>query len=193
MTTAKTEARMNGLDTTVLGGLVQALRGDPRAGRVTFATRSRWQDGARVLTRVAGYRIDGQPARQDERRFVLLSDEPTELSGTDAAPGPAEQLMHALASCIAATISANAAFQGVALDRLEVAVEGDIDLHGIFGLDGNVRPGFGELRASIGIAGDADAATLREIADRGLRSSPIRDSVRYGVPVRAEVKAATAA
>jgi uncharacterized OsmC-like protein len=187
MTTTTTH-RINGLDTAALGGLVELLKDNPQGGRVTFATRSRWQDGARVLTRVAGYGIDGQPAHEDERRFVLLSDEPTELSGTDAAAGPAEQLMHAVAGCIAATINANAAFMGVTLTRLEVDLEGDIDLHGIFGLDETVRPGFGELRAKIGIAGDADPDRLQEIAVRGLRFSPIRESVENGVRIRAEVK-----
>lgn len=89
-----------------------------------------------------------------------LCDEPTELSGTDAAPAPPEQLMHALASCIAATTNANAAFMGVRLDRLGVTLEGDIDLHGIFDLDEKVRPGFSAIRAKIDTAGDADAATI---------------------------------
>jgi uncharacterized OsmC-like protein len=176
---------LNGLDTTALGGLVETLQANPRSGQVTFSSHSRWQDGARVLSRMAGYRIDGQRVHDDERRFVLLCDEPTELSGTDAAPAPAEQLMHALASCIAATTNANVAFMGVRLDRLDAMLEGDIDLHGIFGLDEKVRPGFSAIRAKVDIAGDADAATLREIAGRGLRSSPIRDSVENGVDIDA--------
>lgn len=190
MTTTTPQTRINGLDTGALAGLVGMLEDNPQGGRVTFVTRSRWQDGARVLTRVAGYRIDGQPAHEDERRFVLLSDEPVELSGSDAAPGPAEQLMHAVAGCIAATINANAAFAGVKLSRLEIAIEGDIDLHGIFGLDPKVRPGFGALRASIDIAGDADAATLQEIAAKGVAASPIRESVQNGVPIRADIRPA---
>jgi uncharacterized OsmC-like protein len=141
-----------------------------------------------VLTRLAGYRIDGQQVHDDERRFVLLSDEPTELSGSDAAPGPAEQLMHALAGCIAATINANASLRGIVLERLEIAVAGDIDLHGVFGLREGVRPGFEQLRAKIDIVGDADPAVLQEIAEAGLASSPIRDSVENGVPLHADVR-----
>lgn len=190
MTTATPNTRINGLDTGALAGLVGMLEDNPQGGRVTFVTRSRWQNGARVLTRVAGFRIDGQAAHADERRFVLLSDEPTELSGTDAAPGPAEQLMHAVAGCIAATINANAAFAGVRLSHLEVDIEGDIDLHGIFGLDEKVRPGFGELRARVDIAGDADAATLQEIVAKGVAASPIRESVQNGVPLRTQVNVA---
>lgn len=192
MTQATVQTTVNGLNTTARG-LVATLKDHPKNGRVTFASHSGWQDGARVLTRLAGYQIDGQPAHENERRFVLLSDEPTELSGTDAAPGPAEQLMHAMASCIAATINANAALMGVKLDRLNIALEGDIDLHGIFGLDERVRPGFGELRTKIRIAGDADPDTLEDIAARGFRFSPVRDSVQNGVPIRSEIETGTAA
>lgn len=190
MTTATPQTRINGLDTGALAGLVEMLKDNPNGGRVTFVTRSRWQDGARVLTGIGGYRVDGTPAHEDQRRFVLLSDEPLELSGTDAAPGPAEQLMHAVAGCISATINANAAFAGVKLTRLEVALEGGIDLHGIFGLEPQARPGFGELRARIEIAGDADSATLEQIAARGVAASPIRESVQNGVPIRADIRPA---
>jgi uncharacterized OsmC-like protein len=132
--------------------------------------RSRWQHGARVLCDIGGYRIDGNAAHEGERRFVLLSDEPTELSGSDAAPAPADQLLHAVAGCIAATINANAATRGIELHRLTVALEGDIDLHGIFGLDERVRPGFGELRAAVEIAGGRprDAAQRRRERHRGI-------------------------
>lgn len=178
---------MNGLDTAKLGALAESLKGNSGAGHVTFATQSRWQDGARVLSTVEGFKVDGKPLHEGKRRFVLLSDEPTELSGTDAAPGPAEQLMHAVASCISATINANAAFMGVRLSGLEVGLEGDIDLHGILGLDPDVRPGFGELRARIAISGDADRETLQEIAKRGFAFSPIRDSVEKGVKLKPEI------
>lgn len=188
-TSTAARTTINGLDTAVLGGLVEVLKDHPQGGQVTFATHSRWQDGARALTRMGGYRIDGAPAHADVRCFVLLSDEPTELSGTDTAPGPVEHLMHALAGCIAATINANAAFAGVRLSRLDVALEGDIDLHGIFGLDEAVRPGLRELRARITLGGDADPDALKAIADRGLRFSPIRDSVQNGVAIRAHVEA----
>ncbi len=187
MATPTSSDVVNGLDTNRLGGLAEALKGNPRAGHVTFATNSRWQDGARVHTGIAGFAVDGETAHADTRRFVLLSDEPTELAGSDAAAGPAEQLMHAVASCGAAAINANAAFMDVPLDRLEIALEGDVDLHGILALDPAVRPGFSELRASISIAGQADDATLREIASRGVAFSPMRDSVEQGVSLKSEI------
>lgn len=177
----------NGFDTTVLGGLVELLQQDPAAGRVTFLADSRWEDGARVSTRVTGYRIDGELHHQDERDHVLVSDEPVEFGAADTAPAPPEQLMAALGSCIAATASAYAALRGIQLSRMDVAVESHVDLHGFAGLDANVRPGLSEIRTAITIAGDADEETLRELALLGYQFSVVRDTIQKGVPVKPSI------
>ncbi|MCA9873518.1 MAG: OsmC family protein [Anaerolineales bacterium] len=178
---------VNGLDTTALSGLINMVDENPGGGRVTFLSRTSWQDGARSFTRFSGYKVDGQMQHQSERNLVVLGDEPVELSGTDAAPGPIEELMYAAATCIAATINANAALRNIELRQLEVALESDIDLHGIFNLEPKTRPGISEMRAKITIAGEADPATLREIAQAGYQFSPVRDSVDNGVTVKPNI------
>lgn len=178
---------VNGLDTATLTGLVGALREHPHAGRVTFQSTTRWQDGMRAFTTFTGYRIDGRMHHETERRFVLLGDEGVELSGTDTAPGAVEQLMYALGTCIVAAANANAALMGVELTRLEIELESDLDLHGLFALDPDVRPGILDLRATIRINGDADEDTLRRIAMLGYRYSPVSESIRNGVSVEPNV------
>ena len=178
---------VNGLNTTALGGLIDMLKGDRKAGRVTFFSNSRWQDGMRNFTTFTGYKIDGKMHHENERRFVLLGDEGVELSGTDTTPGAVEGLMYALGTCIIAAGNANAALMGVKLTRYEVALESDLDLHGLFALDSKVRPGILELRAKITIAGDANEKTLRKIAKLGYDYSPVSNSVQKGVSVRPEI------
>jgi uncharacterized OsmC-like protein len=181
---------LNGLITEALNGLVGLLKDNPQGGRVTFQTNTVWQDGARAFTHAKGYKIDGQMQHQDERQFVVLSDEPIELSGTDTTIGPVEALMYAVGSCIAATTNSNAAQMSVRLDRLEVALESDVNLHGMFDLDHDVRPGISSLRVHITIAGDADQETLRKIAQRGYQFSPVRESVANGVEIQPDTKIA---
>lgn len=178
---------VNGLDTRMLGNLIDALKEDPDAGRVTFFSKSRWQEGMRAFTTFTGYEVDGQMLHEQERQFVLLGDEGVELSGTDAAPGAVEELMYALGTCIIAAANANAALMGVELTHLEVDLESDLDLHGLFALDPEVRPGILEMRATITIDGDADEATLREIAQLGYDYSPVSDSVRKGITVQPRI------
>ncbi|MBZ0291324.1 MAG: OsmC family protein [Anaerolineae bacterium] len=141
-----------------------------------------------MFTHLGDYKIDGQMQHHDERQFVMLGDEPLELSGTDTTPGPVEALMVAVGTCIAATTNANAALMGVKLNQLEVALESVVDLHGMFGLADHVRPGIAEMRANIRIAGEADAETVRQIAQQGFRSSPVRDSVDNDMTIKSDIQ-----
>lgn len=187
---ASTPALVNGLDTTQLEGLIGALKANKDAGRVTFFSHSQWQDGMRAFTTFSGYEIDGEMHHEKTRQFTLLGDEGVELSGTDAAPGAVEELMYALGTCIIAAGNANAALRGIELTRFEVELESDLDLHGLFALDPEVRPGILDLRSRITIAGDADDETLREVAMLGFEYSPVSESIRNGVTVRPEVTVA---
>ncbi len=174
---------VNGLNTTALRGLIGNLKNDSNAGRVTFYSNSVWQDGMRSFTSVSGYKIDGKMYHEKERNFVMLGDEGVELSGTDAAAGAVEELMYAMGTCVIAAGNANAALMGVKLTRFDIALECDLDLHGLFALDPAVRPGILGAKAKITIAGDADEETLRKIAMLGYKYSPVSNSVREGVSV----------
>jgi len=94
--------------------------------------------------------------------------------------------MYAVGTCIIAAGNANAALMGVKLTRFELALESDVDLHGLFALDEKVRPGILEFRSKITIAGDADEETLRKIALLGYKYSPVSDTVRKGVSMAVE-------
>ena len=176
-----TTGTINRLNADALGNLAQVLKESPDGGRVTFYSRSWWQDGMRSFTSFAGYKVDGKLLHQNSRRFVVLGDEGQELSGSDAAPGAIEELMYAMATCMIAAGNANAALMGVNLTRFEVELESDLDLHGLFAVNENVRPGIQKLRANFKIAGDADDETLRKIAMLGYRYSPVSETVRNGI------------
>ncbi len=178
---------VNGLNTTALSGLIDNLKNDKDAGRVTFYSNSEWQDGMRSFTTFTGYKIDGKMYHENQRNFVMLGDEGVELSGTDAAAGAVEELMYAVGTCIIAAGNANAALMGVKLTKFQIEMESDIDLHGMFALDENVRPGILELRVKMTIAGDADDETLRKIANLGYTYSPVSNSVRKGVNAVPEI------
>ncbi len=178
---------VNGLDVAVLRGLEGALKANPPLGFVTFFSDTEWQDGMRSFTSFTGYRIHGRVQHEQERHFVLLGDEGVEFSGTDAAPGAIEELMHAIGASITALANMNAAFMGVRLTQFEVALECDIKMHGMFALNPDVRPGIIDARATITIAGDADEDTLREIAMAGYNFSPVSDSVRNGVTMTSTI------
>lgn len=183
------QTEINGLNTEALGQLAEALQGNPQAGQVSLHARTGWQGVARTATEIKGFTVDGQLRNDDRRRFVLECDWPAGFGSGDADAMPAEQFLHAVASCIAATTNAYAALEGVNLSRLEVAMEGNLDLHGLLGLDERVRAGLQALEAEIRIAGDADPDTLEQLARKGVRFSCLRESVEHGVPLQARVRA----
>lgn len=182
---------VNGFDADTLGAFFETLEQNPEGGHATFSTHSRWRGGDdRVSSRMAGYEIDGERLHHQEREHRAETDELRELGSTDTAPSPGELLMSAVGSCITATTRAYAVTKGIRLTRVEVAVEADMKLHGMFGLDASVRPGLRELRATIRIAGDADGEALREVALLGYQFSPVRDTVHDGAPVTPDVEVA---
>jgi uncharacterized OsmC-like protein len=178
---AQTATIVNGLNTTALNGLIDTMKKNPDKGRVTFYSKSRWQDGMRSFTGFTGYKIDGTMVHEKTREFVLLGDESVELSGTDAAPGAVEELMYAVATCVIAASNVNAALMGVKLTRLDVDIESDLDLHGLLALDPNVRAGLTNVRMKITIAGDADEETLKKVAMLGYQYSPVSETTRNGI------------
>ena len=172
---------INGLNTKKLNTVIDGLKKDPKSGKVTFFSLTKWKTGMQSLTTFSGYKLDGKMVHEKERHFELKGDEATELSGTDTAPGAVEELMYAVGTCIVAAANLDASLKGVTLTKLEVSLESDIDLHGLFALDPKVRPGILDFRTKITIAGNADDAVLQKIAMAGYNYSPVSDTVRKGV------------
>ena len=110
------------------------------------------------------------------------------LAGGDGHANPVEYALAALASCQAITYRFWAAKLGIELDGLEVAAEGDLDLHGFFGLDAGVRPGLHRHparrhAARAGVAGALPrAGRRRRRALPGAR--PVREPDRGRAPAR---------
>src|SRR5215469_10178304 len=66
-------------------------------------------------------------------------DEPQAFGGGDVAANPAEYALAALGSCQAITYRVWAAQLGIKLDKVEIGIDGDIDLFGYSGIDHSVR------------------------------------------------------
>lgn len=118
-------------------------------------------------------------------RFTV--DEPASLGGADAAANPVEYALAALGSCQAITYRVWAALLGIAFDRLHVAVDGDIDLRGFFGVDDGIRPGFGAIRVKVTIDGPETAERYGELTAAVNRHCPVLDLFSHPVPVTHEL------
>ena len=79
--------------------------------------------------------------------------------------------------------ASGAAKLGIALDGVEVAVEGDLDLHGFFGLDETTRAGFTGIRLDVTPRGPESPERYRELADAVDAHCPVLDLFTHATPV----------
>lgn len=154
--------------------LQQDLSEQPHRGCVTYEVASRLGDGLSSQVSVRG--------------FALPVDQPKDLGGGGKAPCPAEYLLVALAAAQEATYRYYADTLEVPLDGVSVRVEGDIDLRGQFAVDPTVRPGFGDIVATVELTSSAPEADLRRLKAAVDRHCPVVDILRNATPVHLDLE-----
>lgn len=176
-------AELNGWNLEAMHDAVEHVKQQPAAGRLTWRSRVSWDSGFGLDVRTR--QIEQQGAVM-ERPFTMRGDHPPELLGRNSGPTAIETLLAALGSCMAGTFAAQATVRGVAIDSLEIDVEGVIDLNGFFGLKA-IDPGLSDVRLSFRVASDADEATLREVVEAARSLSPVFDSITRPVGVQVDL------
>jgi len=173
----------NGVDTATLFATIDAVKGQPEAAAFQFRARNQWVSGTHSRGYVQGFFGVGAEDTSREAPFVLNADHPTVLVGSDEGPTPVEYVLHALAACLTAGVGNIAAARNVTLRRVSSTVEGDIDLHGILGLDPAVRNGFSAIRVRFEVEADADDSVVAGIVEQAVARSAVYDIITNGVAV----------
>lgn len=153
------------------------LRENPAIGKRTFKLRSTWQRGTKVLVEVGTHEVGGKAVTPPTRKFVIMADAPPALGGVDSGPAATEVLLVALAGCVTSGIAANAALFDVPIDGLDIDMEADIDLRGVFGHDKSVKNGFNDIRYTVTIKSPASEEKVRRCKETIDRKSPVRDTI----------------
>jgi uncharacterized OsmC-like protein len=153
--------------------LAQRFRDEPERARVTIVVSTEAVDGMRCETTV--------------REHTVAADEPRSFGGTDAAQSPVELLLTSLATCQAITYRLWAAELGVALDRVEVEVVGDIDLRGLLGMDGVAPAGYEKVTVRVSLDGPEGRERYEELAEEVDRHCPVLDAIARPIPIEREL------
>ena len=127
--------------------LKERYRSEPGSGRITLTAR-----GNQGETPVA-CSIDLGRAIQEAQAHAGVGG-----PGTGACSG--DLLLGALAACAQVTAQMVAAAMGIEAERIEVVVDGDLDLRGTLGI-GDAKVGFEEIRLRLDI--DAPGATAEQL------------------------------
>lgn len=92
-----------------------------------------------------------------------IVDEPPGLLGDDTAPNPSEASLAALGSCLAVGLHANAVHRGWTVRKLELQLEGDLNITAVWGTgDTSEKPvGFTDVRVKVDM--ECDGVAKEEI------------------------------
>ncbi|HWK47191.1 MAG TPA: OsmC family protein [Stellaceae bacterium] len=166
--------------------LSTGLRPIDKTGLMTLAEKGKANPGA-VRTLKCKTVLEGQFRHLNYIRDLPahIIDEPPALLGEDTAPNPTEALLAALGSCVSVGIQANATAQGITLYKLELELEGDINITSVWGV-GDLSPkvlGLTAVRIKVTIEGDAPRDTLDALVAHANTWSPVANTVRNPVPL----------
>ncbi|MEL6318582.1 MAG: OsmC family protein, partial [Pseudomonadota bacterium] len=118
---------------------------------------------------------------------VIDADHPEQFEAKDMGATPVEIVLSGLASCLAAGVASVAQNRGIQLRSVKAMVEGDMDMAGILGIDGDVRNGFSDIRVSFDIDADASAEDIAALVAQSQKRSAVFDVITNPTNVRVSV------
>jgi uncharacterized OsmC-like protein len=134
--------------------LKDRYRADPTASRITLRAKGS-QTNAPVSCSV------------DIGRAIYQAEAHKGVGGAGAGACSGDLLLGALAACAQITCQMVAAAMGIAAERIEVEVEGDLDLRGTLGISKEAPVGFESIRLNFNIdAPNATADQLRSLQEK---------------------------
>ena len=154
--------------------LADRFRDEPALAQVRVAVATELTEGMRCATTARGHAVE--------------ADEPRSFGGSDSAQSPVELLLTSLATCQAVTYRLWASELGVALDRVCVDVEGELDLRGFLGLAPGVPAGYGGIRIAVTLEGPDSPERYRELADAVDDHCPVFDVLARPIPLVRELR-----
>jgi uncharacterized OsmC-like protein len=128
--------------------LKDKYRSEPEASRITLSANSSQSD-----TPIS--------CSVDIGRAVYAAEAHAGVGGTGAAACSGDLLLGSLAACAQVTCQMVSEAMGIETERIEVIVEGDLDLQGTLGTSREVPVGFEAIRTKFDI--DAPNATSEEL------------------------------
>jgi len=182
----RTVKTLNGLNTSQMFETIDALNTQPSLARFQFRASNTWINGGENRSTIKGFYGAG---REDDSRtepFVLTNGEPPVLLGANEGANPVEVLLHALAGCVTTTTVLHAAARGIHIEELSTALEGEIDVQGLLGLDDAVPVGYQQIRIKMYIKADCTDEELDELLAFAQGHSPVCNTVCRPVPVTLE-------
>jgi uncharacterized OsmC-like protein len=144
---------------------------DPASARLTITVRSVTDGDDPMRCRIVSEPATGEPAAWNAAAHPMAG-------GDGDLPCSGDLLLASLAACQEITLRMVAAAMGIALRRVELLVEGDMDFRGTMGIDPETPVGFQRIRTDIRIDADAPTDRLQRLAQRAERYCVVASTLR---------------
>src|SRR5580700_7132883 len=186
MTTTDTPTVDNGVNVEALRGAREALTNAPEAALFQWRATCEWVRGTHSRAKIVDF--SGLGAEHVHRQaYTVEADHPEVFASEDNGLTPPEIVLAALASCLTAGVATVATNRGVQLRSVTATVQGDMDLQGILGIDGDVRNGFDRIDVRYDIDADASPADIEAIVAQSQKRSAVFDIVTNPTTVQVTV------
>ena len=166
----------NGVNVEALLGAREALDQAPDAAQFKWRATCEWLNGTHSRSTIKNFFGLGAEQSRD-KTFRVEADHPQVFASEDHVPTPVELVLSGLASCLMAGVAAVAQRRGIQLRSVKATLEGDMDIQGILGIDGDVRNGFGSIRVHFDISADASEEEMKALVAQSQKRSAVFDIV----------------
>lgn len=183
---AKEMPTLNGLDPQAAMETIAALKADKTLAQFQFRARNTWINGGENRSTIHDFYGAGQEDKSRPAAFTFTNGEPPVLLGKNEGANPVEFLLHALAGCVTTTLVLHAAVRGITIHELSSQLDGNIDLQGLLGLDGSVRPGFQGINVRMRVKADCSEEELDDLLNCAQQRSPVFNTITQPVPIMIE-------
>ena len=171
------QKNVNGLDLAEVRSAIDAIGAQADKARpAPKASRVRWLSGLKFKAHV--------------RNHTFIVDEPSHLTGEDESPNSMEYVLGAYGACLATGFVWNASQRGITIRNMEVVLEStQNNVFTFLGIDpeGQGHSGFETISAKLYIQASADEATIRELWDHTVKTSPVGNSLARNVTIKPEL------
>lgn len=117
------------------------------------------------------------------RQFNVVIDEPPQLGGEDLAANPVEYLLASYAGCINVVAHITARELGINIEKLEIAIQGDINPARLFGESEEERAGFKQIDVQFSPVTDASPELVKLWIESIKNRCPINDNLSAPTPL----------
>ena len=151
-----------------------ALTDAPEAAQFVWRTSCTWRNGTHSYTTVEKFTGLGEQHDHKET-FGYDLDHPELFASEDNGPTPVEMVLVGLAGCLTAGVASVAQMREIQLRSVTATLEADMHLHGVLGIDPDVRNGFSAVRVHFTIDADASQADIEAIVAQSQKRSAVYD------------------